>query len=97
MDYLTTIGYFKGDKSREEEGLPPCEEIKVITNLCVFSFNTKRIIQVESIHPGVSPIEVIENTGSQISIDSRIKNTDEPTQEEIHLLRTVIDPGRMYI
>jgi len=97
LDYLTTIGYFKGDKSREEEGLPPCEEMKVITNLCVFSFNAKRTIQVESIHPGVSPREVIENTGAQISIDGRIKNTDEPTEEEIHLLRTVIDPGRMYI
>jgi len=97
VDYLTTVGYLRGGDSRVKEGLPPCAEIKVITNLCVFGFDDNNTIMVESIHPGVSPQEVIENTGTKIVIGGEVKTTAEPSEEEIHLLRTYIDPDRMYI
>lgn len=97
VDYLTTVGYLNGGDSRVKEGLPPCAEIKVITNLCVFGFDENRTIKVESIHPGVTPEEVVENTGTKVTIGSGTETTEEPTQEEIHQLRTYIDPDRMYI
>jgi len=97
VDYLTTVGYLNGKRSREEAGLPPCAEIKVITNLCVFGFDEQRTIKVESIHTGVSVDEVVKNTGIELRIDSSIRRTDEPTAEEIRLMRECIDPERMFI
>jgi glutaconate CoA-transferase subunit B len=97
VDYLTSVGYFKGKDSREKEGLSPCAEIKVISNLCVFSFDADKTIKVESIHPGVTPEEVIENTGTKLKIAAGTKTTEEPSKEDIHILRTYIDPDRKYI
>ena len=98
VDYLTTVGYLQGQQTREEEGLPPCQQVRVITNLCVFRFPEKdRSIEIESIHPGVSADEVIDNTGLALEIPKLVKRTAEPTEQEISLLRTSIDPDGLYI
>lgn len=98
VDFITTVGYLEGNNSREEKGLPMCKDIKIITNLCVFSFNNEeKRLQVESIHPGVTVEDIINNTGINISVPADVKITDTPTEEEIYLLREKIDPDRMYI
>jgi glutaconate CoA-transferase subunit B len=75
-----------------------CSEIKVITNLCVLGFdNVSREMQVESLHPGITPLQVKENSGFDISINENVKQTDLPTMEELQLLRNNIDPNRLYI
>ena len=62
--------------------------IKVITNLCVMGFDeeTKRM-KVETIHPGVTKEEIIENTGSELLWADEIKVSLEPTEEELRILR----------
>lgn len=97
LNHLTSVGYLKGGDSREREGLPCCHDIKVITNLCVFGFHEDRSINVESIHPGGSVEEVLENTGISLHIDEGIATTAEPREEELRLLRTKIDPKRLYL
>jgi acyl CoA:acetate/3-ketoacid CoA transferase beta subunit len=98
VDYITTVGYLKGSTSREEAGLPKCKEIKIITNLCVMNFNNeKREMQVESVHPGITKEQVIENTGFDIKFAEDLKETDLPHENEIYLLRNVIDPNKLYI
>ncbi len=97
VDFLTSVGWLNGGNSRQKEGLPVCEEIKIITNLCVFAFSNDRQIKIETIHPGVSKQSIIENTGFEIDIPDNIAITSEPTDEEILLLRNNIDPMRMYI
>jgi len=98
VDFITSVGYLRGRDTRKEEGLPMCKEIKVITNLCVINFeNGTREMQVQSIHPGVSKEQVIQNTGFPIKISDDVKFTEIPTEEEIYLLRNEIDPKRQYI
>ncbi len=98
VEYLTTVGYLRGQQTREDEGLPSCQRVRVITNLCVFRFPEKdRSIEIESIHPGVSAEEVVNNTGVALKIPESVKTTAEPTEQEIDLLRTSIDPEGMYI
>ncbi len=97
VDYLTTVGYLNGKRSREEAGLPPCADIKVITNLCVFGFDEERTIRVESIHAGVTADQILKNTGIELHFDASVRRTGEPTAEEIRLLREVIDPDRLFI
>jgi glutaconate CoA-transferase subunit B len=54
-------------------------------------------MQVESLHPGITPLQVKENSGFDISINKNVKQTDLPTLEELQLLRNKIDPKRLYI
>lgn len=98
LDYLTSVGYLRGYETRKEEGLPIPEDVRIITNLCVFGFDEKtKALKVLSIHPGVKPEDVLQNTGVTLELTGEVKFTDEPTAEEIDLLRNKIDPQRMYI
>lgn len=98
LDYLTSVGYLRGYETRKEEGLPVPEDVRIITNLCVFGFDEKtKTLKVLSIHPGVKVEEVLQNTGVALDLTGEIKTTDEPTAEELELLRNKIDPQRMYI
>lgn len=53
-------------------------------------------MKIITVHPGVKIEEVIENTGFELLID-QVEETIPPTEEEIELLREVIDPSRAYI
>lgn len=98
VDFITTVGYLKGGTSREDSGLPKCKDIKIITNLCVMNFNNEdREMQIESIHPGVTKEQIIENTGFKVKFAEDLKETDLPNENEIYLLRNVIDPKKLYI
>lgn len=98
VDFITTVGYLKGGNSRKDTGLPRCNDIKIITNLCVMNFNNElKEMQVESIHPGVTEEQVKENTGFDIKLSENLIETSLPNDEEIYLLRNVIDPKKLYI
>ena len=68
-------------------------EIKVVvTNLGVFDFNgTDNSMQLLSLHPGASVDDVKLNTGFEISISSETI-TPMPSEEELILIREVLDP-----
>ena len=63
---------------------------RIVTNLCVFKFENGRLA-VDTIHPGVTPEELRENTGFEIDL-SRAGVTPVPTQEELRALQ-MIDPS----
>ncbi|NYB74818.1 hypothetical protein HZF24_11785 [Sedimentibacter hydroxybenzoicus DSM 7310] len=98
VDFITTVGYLNGGATRENSGLPKCKSIRIITNLCVMNFNNQlREMQIESVHPGVTKDQIIENTGFDIKFAGDLKETDLPDDNEIYLLRNVIDPKKLYI
>ncbi|MCF8009307.1 MAG: hypothetical protein K9K32_06040 [Halanaerobiales bacterium] len=98
VDYLTSVGYLRGDNSRQDEGIPGCENITIITNKCVFTFERgSKQIKLESIHPGIELKELKESTGCDFVVPEQIKLTDEPTDKEIKLLDTKVDPNHLYI
>lgn len=66
---------------------------RVVSNLGVFDFPAPdRMMRLVSVHPGVALAELIERTGFTLVIDEPVATTRMPTDEELHLLRTVIDP-----
>jgi glutaconate CoA-transferase subunit B len=52
---------------------------------------TKRM-QVESLHPGVTAEDIRNNTGFEILFADDLSVTSEPTDEELQILRTQVDP-----
>jgi glutaconate CoA-transferase subunit B len=98
VDFITTVGYLNGGTTREDSGLLKCKDIRIITNLCVMNFNNvNREMQIESIHPGVTKEQIIENTGFVVKFAQGLKKTGLPNDNEINLLRNVIDPKKLYI
>lgn len=66
---------------------------RVVTPLCVFQRVDGRL-QVESIHPGVSPETVRAATGFAISVDEATPVTPPPTAAELAAL-TRVDPDQV--
>ncbi|HEX7444602.1 MAG TPA: CoA-transferase, partial [Acidimicrobiales bacterium] len=65
----------------------------VVSNLGVFDFATPdRSMRLVSVHPGVTVDEVVESTGFPLLVGDDVTGTRDPTPEELHLLRTVLDP-----
>ncbi len=94
VDFITSPGYIDGPGAREAAGLPPgTGPYKVISTLAVMGFDerTKRM-RVESLYPGVSRQEVVENTAFELLFADPLEMTPEPTDEELRILRTEVDP-----
>jgi glutaconate CoA-transferase subunit B len=96
LDFLTTPGYLTGPGAREAAGLPAgTGPHRVITDLCVLDFDpdTKRM-RVKSLHPGKTLAEVRAATGFELGACDPLTATAEPTEEQLRILRTEVDPGR---
>lgn len=63
----------------------------VVTDLAVLDYGDDGRLKVRSIHPGVTAAEVEENTGFEIDA-SNAPTTRLPTDEELRLIRDVLDP-----
>jgi len=99
LDFLTTPGYLTGPGAREAAGLPAgTGPHRVITQLCVMGFNEEtKEMSLISVHPGVTPEQVQENTSFKLHVGSEVAVTEEPTREELRLLREEIDPAGIVI
>lgn len=99
IDFITTPGYLTGGDAREKAGLPKgTGPYKIITNLAIMGFdNPKRRMEVESLHPGVTIENVIENTGFELLIKKDLQTTEPPDRETLRILREQVDPHRYII
>jgi acyl CoA:acetate/3-ketoacid CoA transferase beta subunit len=66
---------------------------RLVTNLGVFDFGGPGgTMQIVSLHPGVSREEVAAATGFELPDENEVAETRLPTDEELRLIREVIDP-----
>jgi hypothetical protein len=66
----------------------------VVSNLGVFDFDTSdHAMRIRSIHPGVSLQEVEEATGFELVVHGEPATSRLPTDEELDLMRSVLDPA----
>jgi glutaconate CoA-transferase subunit B len=98
IDFVTTPGYLTGPGAREAAGLPAnTGPYRVVTNLCTLGYEEQsKQMMLLSLNPGVTVEQVIENTGFELLMADEITRNDPPTAEELHLLRTEVDPDGLY-
>ncbi|MHC1591124.1 MAG: CoA-transferase subunit beta [Candidatus Helarchaeales archaeon] len=91
VDFLMVKGYPRS-KWRRDLGLGEgC--VAFVTNLCVFEPDPETsAMMIKSIHPGYTLDDVLENTGFEPVIPDKIPETRPPTDEELEMIRTKIDP-----
>lgn len=69
---------------------------RVVTNLGVFDFGGENArMRLLSRHPGVTVEEIQEATGFDLVIEGDVPETRLPTDEELRLIREVIDPNNL--
>lgn len=82
VDFISTPGSSEHNVYRK--GGP----FALVTNLCVFTFETnKKRFRLKSIHPGHTLEEVRDNTGFQFEIPEQLNATQEPNRQTIDILR----------
>jgi glutaconate CoA-transferase subunit B len=95
LDFLTTPGYLSGPGAREAAGLPAGGgPYKVISTLALMGYDSQtRRMRVESLHPGVTTEDVRRNTGFEMLFTENLPVTPEPSDEELAILRSQVDPS----
>jgi glutaconate CoA-transferase subunit B len=96
LDFLTTPGFLSGPGAREEAGLPAnTGPHRVISDLAVMDFHPEsKRMRVRSLHPGKTLDGVKAATGFELLVSDRLTETPSPTERELEILRTQVDPGR---
>ncbi|MFI6982046.1 CoA-transferase subunit beta [Embleya sp. NPDC050154] len=94
VDMVSCVGY---DRAAEVGSAGRFHEVRrVVTNLCVLDFETDaKVMRLRSVHPGVSVDEVVEATGFELVIPSEVPTSRVPTNEELRIVRDVLDPRGM--
>ncbi|MET9817836.1 MULTISPECIES: CoA-transferase [unclassified Streptomyces] len=88
VDLVCGVGYDRAAGARYHR-IP-----RVVTDLGVFDFATSdRSMRLASLHPGVTPEQVSQATGFELTVPDEVPATREPTAEELRLIREVLDPA----
>jgi acyl CoA:acetate/3-ketoacid CoA transferase beta subunit len=92
VDFVSGVGYDRA--AAAGPAASRFHEIRVVvSNLGVMDFATPdHAMRLRSVHPGVAVEEVVEATGFPLSVDGDVPDTRLPTDEELHLIRDVLDP-----
>ncbi|MDB5082124.1 MAG: hypothetical protein JWP00_4048 [Chloroflexi bacterium] len=97
IDYITSPGWLTGGNSRQEAGLIRGGPSVVVTTKGVLRFRpTSHEAYLNSYHPGLSAGAVGEDTGFALDTSDAFE-TPVPTAEELHILRNVVDPERVFL
>ncbi len=93
VDLVSGVGYRRAAKMGESASR--LHDIRVVvTNKAVLDFATPdHSMRVRSVHPGVSVDEVTEATGFPLVVPEDVGETRLPTEEELRLVRGVLDPS----
>ena len=71
----------------------PGGPVALITNRCLFSFDrARKRFRLESVHPGHTVEEVIENTGFDFDRPEHVPVTEAPPAETLKLMRETVAP-----
>lgn len=92
VDTVSGIGYDRA--AQLGEWVRTHHEIRrVVTNLGVFDFNTPdHRMRLASVHPGVNVSDIVEACSFELVIGDDVPTTRTPTDDELAMLREVLDP-----
>jgi glutaconate CoA-transferase subunit B len=96
VDFITSPGFIDGPGTRRRLGLTGGGPAMVITDLGCYEFTDGEMI-LTSLHPGCTLEQVRNKTGWNVRVSAALETTDEPTSEELRIIREELDPAHLYI
>ena len=97
VHFRTSAGFLGGRAERESAHLRGGGPQAVVTDLGILEPDENGELVLTALHPEKTVADVRENTGWDIKVASPLRATDPPTPEELHILRTELDPDRIYL
>lgn len=96
VDFITSPGFIDGPGRRRSLGLTGGGPAMVITDLGCYEFTDGEMI-LTFLHPGCTLEQVRNKTGWNVRVSAALETTDEPTSEELRIIREELDPAHLYI
>ncbi len=92
VDVVSGVGYDRAAALGEQSSR--FHEIRrVVTNLGVFDFETPdHAMRLRSVHTGVTTEQIVESTGFELAIEANVPETRAPSDEELRIMREILDP-----
>ncbi len=90
LDFRSGVGVL-GDAERGVAGVPGPGPHFLVSDLGCFDFANGRM-RLVSRHPGNSVERIQAKTGFPLDVAPDCRDTEPPSEEEVRLLRTVVDP-----
>ena len=100
LDFMSSPGYLDGAPgARERAGLPAnTGPYKVITQEAVFDFDEEtRQMRLTAMMPWTSVEQVLSKMEFEPLIADKIERMEPPTDEELNVIRTLLDPGGLAV
>jgi glutaconate CoA-transferase, subunit B len=97
LDFRTSPGHSGDPGTDRARGWFGSGPTTVVTDLGTYGFDDETgEMTLLTVHPGVTLDEVEENTGWKPLVSESIGETPSPTDEELRLIRTQLDPEGVY-
>jgi glutaconate CoA-transferase subunit B len=100
IDFRTSPGNLGGagdaERIRSKQGWLGSGPSVVVTDLAIYHFDPDGEMRLDSLHPGATLESVTESMDWQVRRSPELRETPEPTDEELRLIREVLDPGGAY-
>ena len=98
VEFVTSPGLRPDGTTRRALGIPGAGPVKVVTDRCVLEADEERgELVLAALYPGVTVDDVRQRVGWPLRSRHTVTELDAPTAEELHLLRDVLDPARLYL
>ncbi len=90
LDFVTSVGHYRGGDSRKQLNLPGSGPSAVITDLCIMRPDAvSRELTVTQLHPGITAEQVRKATGWPILFAESVDETLPPSLVELDILRAL--------
>jgi len=96
VDFVTTPGHMVNGRPRADLGILGGGPSLVVSSKGTLRFDSTGEMFLESYFRGTSPEEIKENTGWDLKISPKVKETPKATNEELSILRK-LDPGKLLL
>ena len=97
VDFCTSAGFLGGSGERKAYGLRGSGPQAVVTDLGIMEPDANGELMLTALQPGKTVEAARQNTGWDLKCREEIRITPAPSAEELHILRTELDPEGIYL
>ncbi len=98
VDFVTSPGHRTRAGSRKQLGMPGDGPVRVVTDKGILDADPDSgELVLGALYPGVQVEEVRAGVGWPLRVRERLETVVPPTEQELSLLRDVLDPRGLYL
>jgi glutaconate CoA-transferase subunit B len=97
VDFITSPGHRMRGRSRRDLGMPGAGPVKIVTDKAILEADASGELVLAALYPGVEAGEVRAGVGWSLRERDSLGAVAPPTERDLHLLRDVLDPQRLFL